>query len=175
MPISGIEQPDVLPIDGGLRLRRYDGAHGFALAWYQDEDLVWLVYGDRKPYDEELLGRMYTYLDQHGELYWIEVMERGFWLPIGDVTFWQEDMPIVIGEARYRGCGIGGRVIVALIRRGRELGYDHLCVEEIYDWNEASRRCFERAGFRVCGKTQKGSTYRLILTEEQRMDSPTGI
>lgn len=163
MPINGVQQPEVLTIDGSLRLRKYDGVHAFALPWYQDEDLVWLVDGDHRLYDEALLGKMYSYLNESGELYWIEVSEEGVWRPVGDVTFWPEDMPIVIGEAKYRGCGIGGRVIAALIQRGRELGYDHLCVEEIYNWNEASRRCFERAGFRACGKTEKGNTYRLEL------------
>lgn len=163
MPIAGIDQPAILPVDDGLRLRKYDGAHEFALAWYQDEELVWLVDGVRRAYDAETLNRMYTYLNSHGELYWIEVEENGAWRPIGDVTFWQEDMPIVIGDPAYRGKGIGRKVISALIERGKELGYDHLAVEEIYDWNIGSRRCFESAGFVACEKSEKGSSYRLAL------------
>ena len=163
MPIAGIDQPAILPVDDGLRLRKYDGAHEFALAWYQDEEMVWLVYGVRRAYDAETLNRMYTYLNSHGELYWIEVEENGAWRPIGDVTFWQEDMPIVIGEAAWRGKGIGRRVIAALVQRGRALGYGSLHVEEIYDWNEGSRRCFESVGFRACVKTDKGSSYVLTL------------
>lgn len=163
MPIAGIDQPAILPVGEGLRLRQYDGVQDFALPWYQDEELVWLVDGDRKLYDEALLKKMYTYLNDHGELYWIEVEENGAWRPIGDVTFWQEDMPIVIGEAAWRGKGIGRRVIAALVQRGRALGYERLHVEEIYDWNEGSRRCFESVGFRVCEKTDKGSSYVLVL------------
>lgn len=41
---------------------------------------------------------MYSYLDAHGELYFIEWKENGVWVPIGDVTFWQEDLPIVIEQ-----------------------------------------------------------------------------
>lgn len=163
MPIAGIEQPAIIQVDDGLRLRKYDGIHDFALAWYQDEELVWLVDGDRKLYDAALLERMYTYLNGQGELYWIEAEENSAWKPIGDVTFWQADMPIVIGEAAYRGKGVGRRVIAALVQRGRALGYDNLHVEEIYDWNEASRRCFECMGFRPCGRTEKGSGYVLQL------------
>ena len=48
--------------------------------------------------------------------------------PIGDVTFWQEDMPI-----------------------------------DIYDWNEASRRCFESMGFVSCKKLENGSSFRLTF------------
>ena len=160
MAIQGIEQPEIIQIDDSLRLRKYDGVHDFALAWYQDEETVWLVDGKRDPYTIERLGGMYRYLNDAGELYFIEVCENRTYKSIGDVTFWQEDMPIVIGESAYRGKGIGRRVISTLIQRGKELGYDHLEVEEIYDWNEGSRRCFESMGFVSCEKTEKGSSYR---------------
>ena len=102
MAILGIEQPDVIQIDDTLRLRKYDGNHDFALAWYQDEETVWLVDGNRNPYTVERLEGMYRYLNNAGELYFIEVLENGIYKPIGDVTFWQQDMPIVIGDPNYR-------------------------------------------------------------------------
>ena len=162
MPIPGVTQPEILPVDDGLRLRRFDGVYDFALAWYQDEDMVYLVDGVRLAYDTDRLTRMYTYLDRQGELYFIEAWEGEGWRPIGDVTLMQDDMPIVIGDGAWRGRGVGGRVIRALIRRGRELGYDRLGVREIYAFNPVSRRCFEKAGFRVCGETDKG--WRLSLS-----------
>lgn len=163
MAIQGIEQPDLIQIDDTLRLSKYDGTHDFALAWYQDEETVWLVDGNRNPYTPERLAGMYNYLNEAGELYFIEIMENGTYKPIGDVTFWQEDMPIVIGDPNYRGNGIGRRVILALIQRGRMLGYDRLEVGEIYDWNEGSRRCFESVGFTPYEKTEKGHSYRMSL------------
>ena len=163
MAIQRIEQPDIIQIDDTLRLRKYDGTHDFALAWYQDEETVWLVDGNRNPYTPERLAGMYHYLNEAGELYFIEIMENGTYKPIGDVTFWQEDMPIVIGDPNYRGNGIGRRVILALIQRGRILGYDRLEVGEIYDWNEGSRRCFESVGFTAYEKTEKGHSYRMSL------------
>ena len=153
----------MIQIDESLRLRKFDGVYDFALEWYQDLDTVWLVDGDQVPYTPELLTKMYSWLNSAGELYFIEVLENGTYKPIGDVTFWQEDMPIVIGEAAYRCKGIGHKVISTLIQRGRELGYGHLEVDEIYDWNEGSRRCFERAGFRAYEKTEKGSKYKLTF------------
>ena len=72
-------------------------------------------------------------------------------------------MPIVIADPKYRRKGIGRKIILALVQRGRDLGYDHLCVEEIYDWNEASKRCFESVGFRPDKETEKGMSYRLTL------------
>lgn len=163
MPITGIVQPEMLAVDEGLRLRRYDGAHAFALPWYQDEETLWLVDGCREPYDMARLDAMYRYLDSHGELYWIEVQEAGAWRPIGDVTFWQTDMPIVIGDRSYRGRGVGVRVIRTLVERGRTLGYSALEVQEIYHYNAASRRCFEKVGFRSVEETEQGVTMRLTL------------
>lgn len=163
MPIPGIEQPEILPISEGLRLRRFDECFSFAFDWYQDVETVYLVDGVKAPYTWEKLGRMYRYLDQQGELYFIEVLEDGVFRPVGDVCFWKDDLPIVIGEKACRGKGLGRRVLSALIRRGRELRYDTLRVEEIYDYNTASRKCFESMGFRACGRTAKGNHFELLL------------
>ena len=161
--IQGIEQPALIQIDESLRLRKYDGVHDFALEWYLDEETVYLVDGKRDPYTVERLGRMYRYLNNAGELYFIEVLENSTYKPIGDVTFWQEDMPIVIGDRNYRGKKIGRKVVSALVERGKELSYDHLEIGEIYGWNEGSRRCFESVGFQAYEKTEKGAKYRLLL------------
>ena len=163
MPIPNIEQPDILPIDDALRLRKFDDHFEFAFDWYQDVDTVWLVDGVKVPYTQEKLERMYHYLDRHGELYFIEVLESGGFKPIGDVAFWQEDMPIVIGDKTYRGRGIGRKVIATLIQRGRELGYDTLRVNEIYEYNIGSRKCFESVGFQAYEKTEDGNRFMLEL------------
>ena len=163
MPIEGIFQPEILIIDENLRLRRFDNSFMFALKWYQDEDTNYMVDGRRGKYDLDQLSRMYHYLDKRGEVYFIEIQDGTAWRSIGDVSFWQEDMPIVIGEHSYRGQGIGRKVISALIQRGKSLGYSHLQIGEIYDWNEPSRRCFESLGFLAYEKTEKGSRYRLEL------------
>lgn len=161
MPIPGIEQPQILPIDNTLRLRRFDDNFLFALDWYQDPQTVYLVDGVKTPYTTEKLERMYHYLDKQGELYFIELRTIGGWQPIGDVTFWQADMPIVIGDPACRGKGIGRRVITALADRARDLGYSEIYVNEIYDYNTGSRKCFEHAGFRVCA--QQDGSVRLVL------------
>ena len=156
---------DILQITDTLRLRRFDGNYDFAFTWYQDPETVLMVDGEAVPYSYETLTRMYQCLNDKGELYFIEVSENGKWKPIGDVTFWQEDMPIVIGERGYRGKGIGRKVVSALAARGRAMGYDRLYIGEIYDFNTASQKCFESVGFRRYEKTEKGSRYVLELGE----------
>ena len=161
MAIEGIVQPEILKINDTLRLRKFDGIYDYAFDWYQDEETVYLVDGVRKKYSQETLTCMYEYLDKQGELYFIEVLEDDEFKPIGDVTFWQNDMPIVIGEKAYRGKGIAKKVIGALIQRGKLLGYTELYVNEIYEFNIASRKCFESMGFVAYEKTEKGKKFVL--------------
>ena len=85
MAIQGIEQPALIRIDESLRLRKYDGVYDFALAWYQDEETVYLVDGKREPYTMSRLKGMYEYLNNVGELYFIEALVNDTYKPIGDV------------------------------------------------------------------------------------------
>lgn len=165
MPISGVVQPDILVVDEELRLRKFDGNYDFAFDWYQDPETVKLVDGVDEPYDREKLDRMYRYLNEHGELYFIEIKDGDTYRPIGDVTFWQEDMPIVVGEKNLRGKKIGRRVVGALIKRAKELHYPQIFVDEIYHYNIGSQKCFESAGFVAYETTDKGKRYRKILSE----------
>lgn len=164
MPIPHIQQPTSLLINENLRLRAFDGQAELAFDWYQEPDVIYLIDGSREPYSLERIQRMYDYLEARGEVYFIEVLEHGRWLAIGDVTFWQQDMPIIIGHPAYRGRGLGSKVLSALIERGRMLGYDRLEVQEIYDYNLASQRLFEGLGFYPTSPKDKGSVYALDLT-----------
>lgn len=163
MPIENIIQPELLPVSGSLRLRKYDGAHAFALSWYLDPETVWLVDGVREPYTPELLDKMYAHQDAHGELYFIEALEDGCWRPVGDVCLSPDDFAIVIGEKAYRARGVGRAVVSALIERARALGWKRVRVGDIYAFNAGSRRLFASLGFREEAKTEKGHSYILPL------------
>lgn len=163
MPIIGIKQPNIINITKELRLRRYDGIFDFALRWYQDEDTLMLVNNSPDKYDSIRLERMYTYLDGQGEEYFIEVLKGQTFIPIGDVTFSKDDMPIVIGEKDYRGKGIGKQVIKTLINRAKEIGYLEVQVDEIYKFNYSSQRLFESCGFKNYETTDNGFRYKLML------------
>ena len=163
MPLAGIIQPEILAIDDTLRLRKYDGRHDFAEIWYQDAETLQMIGGNTTVYDAEKVTRMYNYLDARGELYFIELRDGGGFRPIGDVTWWKDDMPIVIGDASCRGKGIGRRVIGALIQRARSLGLASLGVDEIFHYNAASRRAFEACGFEKSAKSDAGISMTLPL------------
>ena len=81
MAIEGITQPEFIQIDEQLRLRKYDGHHDFAFDWYQDIETVKLVDGVEEPYSWGKLNGMYGYLNNHGELYFIEILEGQEYLP----------------------------------------------------------------------------------------------
>ena len=164
MPIKDINQPEIINIDSNLRLKKFDNKFSFAFNWYQDEDTVKLVDGlNAKKYDFNTLKSMYQYLNNVGELYFIEILENNEFIPIGDVTFWKDDMPIVIGDKNYRNKGIGKKVIEALIGRAKELGYQEIKVREIYTYNIASQRLFESVGFKKSGNTANGFSYTLSI------------
>ena len=159
MPIQGVEQPKYIQVNNVLRLRKYDGRYDFAYDWYQDSETCLMVNGVTASMKQESITIMYEYLNAHGELYFIEYLEDENYIPIGDVTFWKEDMPIVIGNPAYRKRGIGYLVVKKLMERARELRYEKIYVDEIYDYNKGSIRCFEKAGFMPYERTEKGKRY----------------
>ena len=157
----------IIQIDSSLRLVPYflTDHRDVASTWYQDVDLVELVDGIRIPYSLEKLNAMYSYLEEHGDLFWIEFLEKGEWIPIGDVALSQENLPIVIGNPAYQHQGLGRKVLRTLIDLARQRGWKELKVQEIYDFNHASRRCFESLGFVESGATENGVSFVLTLSE----------
>ena len=156
----------VLDIDADLRLVRLDAPPAEALSWYQDPETLWMVDGKREPYTPERLARMYDWLAERGELWFIEVRDEGTgvgWRPVGDVTLCPSDLPIVIGEKDQRARHVGRRVIGAPCERARGLGWREVLVGEIYEWNVASQRCFSAAGFEPYERTNRGARWRRRL------------
>ena len=164
MGIKGIAQPEYIAISPDLRLRKYDGSFEFAQEWYKDKETVRLVDGENaEPYDYDKLNKMYSYLDKNGELYFIEVRVNDEFHPVGDVTFSQNDMPIVIGDYEFRRKGIGKLVVNALVKRAKELGFKYIYVREVFDYNVGSQALFESVGFIKHTKTENGYRYALQL------------
>lgn len=106
---------------------------------------------------------MYEYLSTHGELYFIEILEDGKFTAIGDVTLKAQNLPIVIGLAKYRGVGIGTLVMRAILRRAKEIGITKIYSSVIYDYNTASCRLHESLGFKCVETRGNERIYELVL------------
>lgn len=141
----------------------------YALSWYRDPDVLDGSEGSGTPaYDRVTIERMYAYLGRIGELYVIEVRDGGAWIPVGDAALSRTTIPIVVGDARFRGRGVGKAALNLLIARARALGWDSLCAAKVYTYNRRAIRLFEGAGFRLVATAHDGRgrpfrSYRLPL------------
>ena len=158
MPIPGMPQPQHIQLTGEYRLHRYDGHYELALEGYQDpavyENSEGIFDKDKIP-DLEYVRWMFTYLDKNGELYFIEALENGEYVPVGDVTVKDENPPLAIGRGEYRGRGLGTLVMGAVIDRLRELGYTRIRNSTVYKWNESSLKMHQKLGFKVVRETER--------------------
>lgn len=136
-----------------------------AKEWYKDPAvLMGVISPDQKdPLPIKYLSDMYNDLSSRGELYAIEVNKSGEWFPIGEVTLASNTLPIVIGDANYRGKGIGKKVIQLLISQAREKGWEKITLKGIYKNNISSQRLFESCGFKKVDETTKCYIYELVL------------
>lgn len=166
MAYKDFVQPQIINIDKEARLRAYDGNYNQAIPWYQDEVVYYNSEGitdTSKIPDESYVKRMYEYLNNNGELYFIEVLENGEYIPIGDVTIKEQNPPIAIGVEKYRGRGIGTKVMKAIIKRAKELGITKFYGTTIYDYNITSQRMHESLGYKCVEVKGKDRIYELEL------------
>ncbi len=157
MPLPGIAQPNIIPLTSSCRLRRYDGHYELALPGYQDPAVYENsegIFDKSKIPDLDYVRGMFTYLDKIGEVYFIEALEDGEYVPVGDVTVKDENPPIAIWRAEYRGRGLGALVMKSVIDRLRELGYKKIRGSTVYKWNEISLKMHLKLGFKVTGETE---------------------
>lgn len=161
MAIEHFEQPEILHIDDFLRLRKpLSEEYEKALPWYEDPEIMLMSEGIRdRRYNLEDINRMYNFLSDLGELYFIEWKEKGKWKPIGDITLAKSNIPIVIGDRSLWGKGIGKKVLLRVIGRSLELGLDYLRVPEVYNYNERSKGLFMSAGFKVFAKDDRVTSF----------------
>lgn len=157
-------QPEILEIDAALRLRKPEPSQwAMALPWYQDPQVLRFSEGTDQPYDMEVVNRMYEYLQEIGELYFIEIKEGDQWLPIGDVTLADTTMPVTIGIPKYWGQGIGRKAIIRLLDRARDLGYKTIKLKKIYHYNQRSQRMFQAVGFKKIAEDETGILCQIDL------------
>jgi RimJ/RimL family protein N-acetyltransferase len=166
MAIRDIIQPHTIQIDEYLRLRETNRTDWEkALPWYQNQSILHYSEGvTGKVYDMDIINRMYKYLSKIGELYFIEINEENHWKTIGDATLSEVNMPIVIGEEKYWGKGIGKKVISKLIERAKEIKLERINIPTIYTYNERSQNLFKAMGFVEVSSNDREKVFELKLS-----------
>lgn len=159
-----IESNKIIQVDEKIRLIKLEKDEWkIALPWYKDKDILYYSEGiTDKTYDLEMINKMYTCLETKGELYFIQILENEEYKTIGDVALSKNNMPIVIGDKKYWGIGIGKKVILALIERAKTLNFNSIKVE-IYTYNNRSENLFTSAGFKEIERNEKYRVYKLYL------------
>jgi ribosomal-protein-alanine N-acetyltransferase len=75
----------------------------------------------------------------------------------------EAEIGITIGERDYWGKGFGTDAVAALVRHiFRVTGFRRIYLKTL-DWNVRAQRSFEKAGFRVCGRSRRGGNAFVIM------------
>ena len=136
-------------VDGEIVLVRYYPNYKTALAWYQDPELCKQVDNRDSAYDLGLLKRMYHYLNQHGDLFYIKYKNR----LCGDVCLQPSGEVNIVIAKPFQNKRIGRRVISEIIRLAKEKGMHELHAE-IYTFNTQSQKMFQSIGFQKVDEEQ---------------------
>lgn len=166
MPIKEIEQPTIIEVDENIRLLKYNGNYEEALTGYQDPDVYQNsegIFDDAKKPDINYIKGMFEWLNDNGELYYIQIREGQDYISIGDVTIKNINPPITIWYSKYRGIGIGTKVMRIIILRLKKLGYKKIIGSTVYKWNERSQKMHEKLGFVKVDENDEEFIYELNL------------
>lgn len=130
-------------VDDEIVLVRYYPNYKTTLAWYQDLDLCKQVDNRDTAYDLELLKRMYSYLNKHGDLFYIKYKNR----LCGDVCLQPSGEVNIVIAKPFQNKHIGRRVVNEIIQLAREKNM-HELQAEIYIFNTQSQKMFQSVGFK---------------------------
>ena len=136
-------------VDSEIQLVRYYPNYATSLEWYQDLELCKQVDNRETAYDLDLLKRMYKYLNQHGDLFYIKYKNR----LCGDVCLQPNGEVNIVVAKSFQNKHIGRRVIKEIIKLAREKNIQELHAE-IYSFNTQSQKMFQSMGFKKVGDEQ---------------------
>ena len=75
----------------------------------------------------------------------------------------EAEVGITIGERDYWGKGYGTDAVKTLVRViFGATGFRRIYLKTL-DWNERAQRSFEKAGFRVCGRSRRGGNAFIVM------------
>lgn len=129
-------------VDDEIVLVRYYPNYKTALAWYQDLDVCKQVDNRDTVYDLGLLKGMYTYLNKHGDLFYVKYKNR----LCGDVCLQASGEVCIVIAKPFQNQHIGRRVMGEIIRLAKEQHMQQLHAE-IYSFNKQSQKMFQSMGF----------------------------
>lgn len=129
-------------VDDEIVLVRYYPNYKTALAWYQDLDVCKQVDNRDTVYDLGLLKGMYTYLNKHGDLFYVKYKNR----LCGDVCLQPSGEVNIVISKSFQNKHIGRRVMGEIIRLAKEQHMQQLHAE-IYSFNKQSQKMFQSMGF----------------------------
>jgi len=141
-------------VEENLKLVPYYPAENITLAWYQDKELCRQVDGVGEPYSLDKLRRMYSYLCNNGECFYITYFDQ----PIGDVSLKNDGEIAIVLCREYQNRHIGRKCVEEIIKLAKEKEYKKVKAN-IYSFNVQSMRMFRSIGF---VSTEEGS-FELIL------------
>lgn len=129
-------------VDQEITLIPYYPCPDITLEWYQDPDVCKQVDNIDYVYTPELLDRMYTYLSEHGDCYYIQYQGK----LVGDVTLRENAEISIVVCKEYQNLHIGRRCVIDMLKQAREKGLKEVKAN-IYSFNTQSRKMFEFVGF----------------------------
>ena len=129
-------------VDENIRLIPYFPNEEVTLKWYQDKELVKQVDNTDEIYNLDRLKDMYGYLDDNGELFYIEYKGN----LVGDICLRNNQEVCIVIEHDYQNRHIGRKCIRNILLLAKEKGYNKV-LANIYSFNIQSYRMFKEAGF----------------------------
>ncbi len=138
--IKGKTKPRI--VNQSIALIPYYPWEEATLPWYQDPVLVKQVDNKDELYTPEKLNRMYTWLNEHGNLWYI--VYHGHLA--GDISIGDNGEIGLAIAPEYQNKHIGRRCVAELLTVAREKGLP-IVKAQVYSFNEQSRKMFLSAGF----------------------------
>lgn len=130
-------------VDEKIKLIPFYKNEMVATDWYQDKDLVKQVDNVEEPYTIEKLNRMYSYLDTHGDCFYIEYEK----ILVGDITLCDDGEISIVICRDYQNKHIGRKCVFDMIELAKEKGFNRVYAK-IYSFNAQSQKMFQRVGFK---------------------------
>lgn len=129
-------------IDAELRLVPYFPCYDVTLPWYLDPDVCKQVDNIDHVYSPDLLQSMYSFLDSHGDCYYIEY--NG--VLVGDITLRNNAEIAIVVSKEYQNRHIGRRCVSEMVKLAEEKRFPTVRAN-IYSFNTQSRKMFTSLGF----------------------------